>query len=510
MAKSSNDGKSGAGAGGKQPSKDQQQRGQGGQQPAEQPQLVVPKPVDTTGVTIKPGAPPTDTLGELSTITPPPPSFVQPLEEGLHDATQELGGTGLKGAEPHGGFLYEEFLPQLRGYAAAKLYREMADNDPMCGAVLYALEMLMRSVQWRVEPADQRPESIVAAERIEAGLFKDMMHPWGQLIDEATSMLTYGYSPHEIIWKFCRGETDDEQTSSEFSDGMIMPAGIPIRAQDTIWRWVFDVEGRGNVLGLEQYRYGRANVVIPMQKLLIFKTLARKNNPEGRSVLRTAYKTYMRKDVIEQSEGRLALRSAGIVDMRIPAKFMEAAGGTDERRLYMQYKAIADKMAQDRTGSVVLPADRDDKGNLLYDIKYLVADARKVGDMSPIIDRMDSRIAISVLADFLLLGTKNVGSFALGESKISLFTTATEGFVGVFEDQLNRVLLRKIWKLNTLDPTTMPKIKAGSVQKKDLDALGNYLQRLSVAGAPIFPSQDGRLEQFLLSVAELPTVQEEG
>jgi hypothetical protein len=478
--------------------------------PARRPAApVVRAPID---VSMTPGTDGAEqsSLGELSPDNMPAPQFVQQLEAGLADPTKEIGGTGLKGAEPYGGFLWEDYLPQLRGWQAARIYREMADSDPMCGAVLYALEMLMRSVNWRVEPVDQRPESIVAAERMEAGLFQDMSHTFGQLIDEATSMLTYGYAPHEIIWKRCAGETDDPETSSQFSDGMLMPASIPIRAQDTIWRWIFDNDGHGRVIGLEQWRMGVANVVIPIQKLLLFRTVSRKNNPEGRSILRNAYKTYLRKDVIEQSEGRLAVRSAGIVDMRIPSKFMEAAAGSDEAKIYTMYKAIADKLAQDRSGSVVLPSDKDDKGNALYDMKYLVADARQVGDMSPIVDRMDTRIAMSVLADFLMLGTKSVGSFALGQSKITLFGTACEGFLASIEEIVNRVLLGKIWKLNALDPTTRPKVKAGSVQEVDLQQLGDFLSKLSGAGAVIFPSVDGRLEGHLLSLAKLPTQTEQG
>lgn len=490
----------------------------GGKKPAvEEPlRAVIPQEVDTSGVTIAPGPDQVDNLGEL---TPgagmPEPQFIEPLQDALDEPTRELGGTGLKGAEPYGGWVYEEYLSQLRGMSGARVYREMADNDPTCGAVLFALEMLMRAVKWRVEPADDRPESVAYAERLEAALFSDMAHPWGQFIDEASSMLTFGYAPHEIVWKFCRGETDNLNTSSQFNDGMLMPAGLPVRAQDSIWRWIFDEEGRGYVLGLEQYRQGIQNAIIPIQKLLLFRTVKRRNNPEGRSILRNAYRQYLRKETIEQAEGRLANRSAGVVRMRIPAKFMEAGAGTLEARVYSQYKAIADKLAQDRSGSVILPSDRypqgtDGAGELMYDMDYLTADARKVGDMSPIIDRMDSRIAMSVLADFLMLGQRNTGSWALASEKTSMFVTATGGFLGNIEEEIDRVLVAKIWRLNALDPTTKPKVKAGSVQKPDLEALGNYLSKLSAGGAPIFPSIDGRLEQHLLSVAELPTPREEG
>jgi hypothetical protein len=328
------------------------------QQAQEPLRAVIPQEVDTSGVTIAPGADQQlDSLGALTPDALPQPEFVAPLESALDEPMKEQGGTGLKGSEPYGGWVYEEYLPQLRGMQGAKVYREMADNDPMCGAVLFALEMLMRAVKWRVEPADQRPESVAYAERLEAGLFNDMASPWGQLIDEASSMLTYGYAPHEIVWKVCKGETDNPNTSSQFEDGLMMPAALPIAhrtrsgAGSSMKRDAATCSGWSNTGRRSGTRLSRSETAL-------FRTVKRKNNPEGRSILRNAYRQYLRKETIEQAEGRLANRSAGIVRLRIPAKYMQAGAGSDEAKIYAQYKSMADKLAQDRSGSVILPSDR--------------------------------------------------------------------------------------------------------------------------------------------------------
>ena len=47
----------------------------------------------------------------------------------------ELGTSGLRRS---GGFVHEEFLNQLRGRRGFLVYREMADNDPVIGSILYA------------------------------------------------------------------------------------------------------------------------------------------------------------------------------------------------------------------------------------------------------------------------------------------------------------------------------------------------------------------------------------
>ena len=53
----------------------------------------------------------------------------------------ELGRSGLA---RWGGWIYEEFLRELRGRKGVEIYKEMLDNDDIIGAILFAIEMLMR------------------------------------------------------------------------------------------------------------------------------------------------------------------------------------------------------------------------------------------------------------------------------------------------------------------------------------------------------------------------------
>ena len=43
---------------------------------------------------------------------------------------------GRIGQNRYGGTFFEEFLPELRGQRGMKVYKEMADNDDMVGAIL--------------------------------------------------------------------------------------------------------------------------------------------------------------------------------------------------------------------------------------------------------------------------------------------------------------------------------------------------------------------------------------
>src|SRR4051812_49940679 len=67
----------------------------------------------------------------------------------------ELGVTGVKRVS---GYIDEEFLPALRGRKAIRVYREMAANDSMVGALLFTIDKLVREVEWKVLPATQDDE----------------------------------------------------------------------------------------------------------------------------------------------------------------------------------------------------------------------------------------------------------------------------------------------------------------------------------------------------------------
>ncbi len=118
------------------------------------------------------------------------------------DPMEELGVTGL---EESGGRIHEEFLPQLRGRRSIQVFKEMRDNDPTVGAMLFAIEMLIRQVEWRVEPASQQPGDIEVAEFVDSN-FEDMAETWDDVLSEILSMLAFGFTVLEEVYKVRAGE----------------------------------------------------------------------------------------------------------------------------------------------------------------------------------------------------------------------------------------------------------------------------------------------------------------
>lgn len=75
---------------------------------------------------------------------------------------------GRIGQRRYGGVIYEEFLHELRGKRGIEAYREMSENDDVVGAILFAIEMLVRQTDWNVEPGGDSQADIDAAEFVES------------------------------------------------------------------------------------------------------------------------------------------------------------------------------------------------------------------------------------------------------------------------------------------------------------------------------------------------------
>ncbi len=198
----------------------------------------------------------------------------------------ELGGTGLR---RQSGLIDEEFLRSLRGGKAIQAFREMRDNDPVIGAMLFAIEQLARQVEWRVEPGDESADATATADFVSGALLNDMSVTWPDTLSEILSMLAFGWSFLEIVYK--RRLSDRGSTRSAFDDGRIGWRKWAIRAQESLERWEFDDEGGAQAM-VQRLDVEPHVATIPIEKALLFRTTVHKGNPEGRSILRNAYRCF--------------------------------------------------------------------------------------------------------------------------------------------------------------------------------------------------------------------------
>lgn len=414
----------------------------------------------------------------------------------------EIGATGLK---QFSGFVFEEFLKELHGWRGIQVYKEMGDNDPVIGAFLFAIEHLTRQVKWYAEPASTEPADEDAAEFLETCM-DDMSQSWVDTISEIMTMVKYGHSYHELCYKLRMGAQTDAP-SSKHTDGLIGWRKIPIRSQDTLYRWQFD--DSGGIQAVEQlapphYRH----TVIPIEKALLFRTTSNKNNPEGRSVLRSAYRPWYFKKHIENIEGIGIERDlAGLPMAGVPPELLSPNADANKKAQLAYIKELVTNIRRDEQEGIVFPLAYDANGKLLYELKLLSTGGQRQFDTDKIVQRYDQRIAMVALADFLLMGHERVGSKNLVTSRSELFSTALGSFMDMIAEVFNRYAIPRLFELNPSIPVTQyPKIKHGDIANVDLTELGDYITKLSGAGFPLFPNE--QLEKYLLEVAHLPLAPE--
>jgi hypothetical protein len=399
---------------------------------------------------------------------------------------QELGVSS--DSDPRWGLRQDEFITELRGTRGTKKFREMRENDPIVGAILMAMDMMIRAVDWRIEGEDQAGndflESVINS--MDTATFEEF-------ISDVLSFLPYGFSVFEIVWK------------RRPEDGRIGIAKLAPRAQWTIDR--FDTTDTGEITGVWQMATQKS-VFIPYEKVLHFRTVSINDDPAGRSVLRSAFTSWYYQNKIKEIEAIAIERELnGLPMATVPSEYLRADATPDQIAFVNSLKQILRDVRKNEQGYIIVPSDlyQDDDGRFtstkMVEIKLLTSQGTRDIDTGKTILRYQQDMARSVMADFVMLGANDRGSFALSESKADLFLRALEGFVDSIAGTLNRVLVPRLWAMNGMT-TPMPKITRGRIAPVQLDELGNFIQRLTLAGADLFP--DDVLDRHVRDVAGLP------
>lgn len=417
----------------------------------------------------------------------------------------ELGSTGLKRAA---GYIDEEFLPQLRGRKAVQIYKEMSQNDPLIGAIMHTITMLLRNVEWTVKPGGKSREDTKIAELVETCM-EDMSTTWDDFISEALTMLPYGWSWHEIVYKRRGGPYNAEpRLHSKHTDGLIGWRRLPIRAQETLVRWVFD--DSGEVVAMVQlpppsYR----EVVLPLERSLLFRYKHHKGNPEGISMLRNAYRPWYMKKRMEELEAIGIERDlAGMPIVKVPAHFLRAKPGTQQRKTVDEFRKLIKSLRRNEQEGLVFPVAYDqDTKQPLYTLELLGSGGSRQFNTDTVIQRYEQRILMSVLADFIMVGHQATGSYSLHTDKTGIFRNTLNSIAQNIADTMNRRAIPRLITLNGWKPEQFPEITPTDVDAPDIAQLASFMSSMASLGLQWFP--DPQMEKFVRDAARLPQLDDD-
>jgi hypothetical protein len=401
---------------------------------------------------------------------------------------------GVSGLRRYGGYVYEEFMSQLRWPRAGKIYQEMADNDPVIGAVFYMTEMLIRKVEWSTEPVTDSAEDKEAAEFLKSCM-GDMDNSWEDTMSEIISMMTYGFSFHEIVYKVRKGPDETNgKYRSDYTDGKIGWRRLPIRAQRSLHEWVFADDG--DIKGFVQLAEPDFKMVtIPLSKGLLFRTRVSRDNPEGKSLLRNAYRPWYFKKRIEEIEGIGIERDLAGLPVLTAPEGMDLWNEADERMVALKANAetLVQSVRRDQEEGILLPNG--------WDLKLLATGSARQFDTNAIINRYDNRIAITTLSDIILMGGDKTGSFAMAETKQSMLATALESQLSNIAGVFNKYAAPKLFKINGMNGRA--KIVQGEIETPTLKEIALLLRAMGVD-----MTNDMELMNYLRKVASIPQMDE--
>ena len=419
--------------------------------------------------------------------------------------TGEIGRIGQLRNGIHGNesIFMEEFLTELQGIRGVQTYTEMVDNDATIGGVWFAIEMLMRNTTFQVEPGGKTAKDKEAAEFVESCM-NDMEETWPEFLSECLSFLIYGWSYHEIVYKRRVGKTNHPMTNSKYSDGLVGWRKLPIRGQDTLVGWEYK-DKTDDLIGMtQQPPPDYEQVTIPLSKALHFKTRSRKGNPEGRSIFRNAYRAWYVKKRLEEIEGYGMERDlAGFPVLYGPAGVDLFDSDDPEMVKLLNYaQGLVSGIRRDALEGVVLNGGTTEYPG--WKLELLASSGKRQFDTNAIIERWDKRIATTVLADFIMLGQQQVGSFALADNKTKIFALAIGAYLEVICEVFNNQAIPRLIDANGdhfKGITDYPHMTHGDIEDVDLVSFATYIEKLVGIG---LLTPDEEMEKFLRRIGKLP------
>lgn len=416
--------------------------------------------------------------------------------------------TGVHSYERSGGYVLEEYLPELTNTRGKRVMRTMIDDDTF-GGILFVLSAIFRSIEWSVklpEQADGDPDYEAKREYLEHALFHDI-----GTINDPDSFLTFDDLVQMALDMFPWGYSLISPVLRRRDDGLVGIERLIQIAPETVDRWEIN-EPLGNITGVYQNRPAGdfATVLIDRKEFLHFKTQPWKGSPEGRSLFRAAYKAWYRRERFQTTEAILHERGCGFPVVTYDPEFKKQAqrGDQNAAALVKVLDSLPSKIRQNERSGVAMAVgnyknpDGSDSGNPRVKLDFAAIGRTNQVDARAAIRDYDMKIARSVMAQFMFNGS-DAGNRALDKSQTSTFLKAINGFAEIIAGVVNRQLVTKMWALNGWqDDEVMPFVAFGSLDKADLAEIGSYIHSLSNAGAPIFPNAE--VTEYLMGLAGVP------
>lgn len=401
----------------------------------------------------------------------------------------ELGSTGIP---IFNGVSQEEIKRELNHPESVKTFKLMKYH-PSVNAPLNLYSSMVAKARYRFVPPKNSTEEEKKQTEIVESMFGDMEHSLEDFIAEAMTCTTYGWAVNEKVFR-----KRTYASGSLYNDGLIGIRKLPLRAQESIYNFIFDESGN-DVIAVKQVLtnvndpYGRFSmrknneVTIPRSKFMLFNLGESRGNPYGTSPLKNVFTAWKYLQALEELEACSVVKDVnGLPVLYIPPQYMSPDATPEQKASQENFKNILRNMQQGSQSAVMLPNIFDpDTRQPLFKLELLSQDGKKNFDLNKIKEYYRTMIFTGLGADVLLLGSTQAGSFALGSLKNSLTAATAETFIKRIVQVINDDLIRQLYELNSWDASRRCRFDYEDMDDVDLETYSKAIQRMkSVALIP--------------------------
>lgn len=234
---------------------------------------------------------------------------------------------GASGVVNLSGFLQPlEYKRDLAGRHGLEVFEQMRSSDGAVQEALAHFTSPIRNATWDVEPASDQEEDLIVAEATRRAFFEWPEQPFSEYIDQALDYLVFGHMPFELVWHVVdddlevpikvtkpgpAGQAPVEETRTIPTRQWLTFQRFAQRLPFTIWRWNVDGSQLVSITQQVWKNEGFEQVDIPEDQLVVYVNQKRGDDWSGRSLLRSAYKHFVMKEIVEKIE-IVALERLGV------------------------------------------------------------------------------------------------------------------------------------------------------------------------------------------------------
>lgn len=383
---------------------------------------------------------------------------------------------GFTGYMRYRGRVAEEYFQKLAGVKKVDVYQRMR-ADAMVEAVLTAVRLPIMAAAWKVELGGRDANAKKARDLVEHNLFEVLGECWEDEVRNLLTSLLYGFSVSVKQWKVENGTALLDELRP------IHPKTI-LQSKEP---WVIGPDGK--LEGCWQYgpdgeRFREQ--LLPGSRIVHLTHDSEFRNPEGRSLLRAAYKHWFIKNEL-YTYGAIGAERASV---GTPIGKYPEGTSTEKQD---KFQAALEGITTSESAAITIQTGWE------LDNFKLEVDADMVMEQ---IHHHDTKITQCVLAQFLQLGTEGKGgAYALSSDQTDLFLLCLEAIADYLCAKINRRVIPELVGYN-LATDQYPKLSA-TVARQSAVGLASILRQLTAGVNPLV-TPDEELEDYVRELLQLP------